>query len=170
MAIPFIFTAVSYNGSIFSDGGIVDNYPIEQSKNINETIGIYLDGIKIYKHINNLEEFTLSIFFCLSMTTRYLAKKYKENTVYIPTSNISIVNFAMTKLEKLALFKLGYDYCKKHVDNFKLLIDNEQSKQENKKEKEEIKKYINKQIEEENNKKNNEKNNNEKIIMKKMMI
>lgn len=150
MAIPFIFTAVSYNGSIFSDGGLVDNYPIEQSENLSETIGIYLDGIKIYKHINNLEEFTLSIFFCLLMTTGNLEKKYNENSVYIPSSDIGVVNFSMSKLERLTLFKLGYDYCKKHVDNFKLLIDKEQSKQEDNDEKEEIKKYINKQIEEQN--------------------
>lgn len=142
IAIPFIFTSVLYDGKIFSDGGLVDHYPIEQSENIDETIGVYLDGIKICDNINNLEEFTLSVFLCFLKTTENISKKYNKNTIYIPSNNISNVNFTMTNTEKLSSFVLGQKYCKKYINDSKLLIDNTQDNEDNN----EINKYITKQI------------------------
>ena len=153
MAIPYIFTSVSYNDLLFTDGGLVDNYPIEQTDNINTTIGIYLNGTKKYTKINNLEEFTLSIFSCLLITSGKNASKYKENTINIPTNDIGVINFNMSKMERIVLFKIGHEHSKNYTNKFKLLIDKEHDEHE------EINKYINKQIEndissDENNKTN----------------
>ena len=140
IAIPFIFTSVLYNGLLFTDGGLMDNYPIEQTKNMNNTIGIYIDSNKNYCKIDNLEEFTLSVLNCLFISNIDYNKKYNKNTIYIPADNLSSINFSMSELDKQKLFNLGYDYSKKFINNQNILIDDDINDKEDL---EEIQKYIN---------------------------
>jgi NTE family protein len=124
ISVPFIFTAVKYNNNLFVDGGLINNYPIDKSQNIETTIGIFLNNTINYIQINNLEEYIFSLFSCLLSRADHNAIKYKKNTININNVNINFTNFNLTQKEKKKLFQIGYISTNKYFINKEIKKNN----------------------------------------------
>ena len=117
MSIPYIYTSSLYNNLVYTDGGVIDNYPFEQSPNADETIGIYLDDTSCFENIDDLKTFTHALFLSLLQNSHNDTKKYIKNTIYINTNNCGSVDFNMTDEIKHNFFNLGYESAKKYMDD-----------------------------------------------------
>lgn len=120
MSIPFIFTNVEYKNKLFVDGGLINNYPIKKTKNMERTIGIYLDNTSKYDNINNFESYIISIFNCLFKPLN--KKKYRYNTIFVNIEKSNMINFELTNTDKKNMFLKGYEYAEKFIKSFKLVI------------------------------------------------
>lgn len=119
ISIPFVFTMTEFEGDIFIDGGLIDNYPIGLFKdNLDKVLGFKLvnhgelESHEIDHHINDIESYMYHVLTCYVVqkekhTSR--TNEYKNCTVYIHTENITqSVNFALTAQEKHKLIEIGY--------------------------------------------------------------
>lgn len=120
IAIPFIFTNVQYKNKLFVDSALINSFPIKMTKNMDRTIGIYLDSNCNYDNINNIESYIMSIFNCLFKPIN--KKKYKYNTIIINMNKLNVINFELTNIEKKKMFIRGYNHAEKFIKSFKLII------------------------------------------------
>lgn len=118
ISIPFIFTNVKYKNKIFVDGGIINNYPINKTKDMESTIGINLDSSCKYDNINNIEEYIMSIFNCLFSQKN----KYKNNTIFIKMDKSNMVNFELNNNDKYNMYIKGYKSAEIFIKSFKIII------------------------------------------------
>lgn len=120
ISIPFIFTTNEYEGDLYIDGGIIDNYPIKIfEKNLNKVLGFKLvshgemDTHLVNERIDDIESFIFHVLSCYVVqkekdTTRN--EEFKKCTVYIHTENITqSINFGLTPDEKHKLITIGYN-------------------------------------------------------------
>lgn len=121
--IPGVFEKISYNGHLFIDGGIVDNFPISC---FDEEIarGEQILGLSAHTEIgpNLTLDFKMYMYLALSFTTRELEqstieryKKYLNVKIYSLTvpHDFDSFNFNMSTDEKNKLYMSGY----KHIEN-----------------------------------------------------
>lgn len=128
-SIPFIFCAEKYNGNVYVDGGILNNYPIK----LYEDVGFEnILGVKLitkgelsteyneYNEINSLETYMTHIFGCISANKERdttLTYKHLEHTICINAYEITEpVNFSLTKSEKLGLIQMGYNSARMYFE------------------------------------------------------
>lgn len=104
ISIPFIFHPFEFEGDLYVDGGVMNNFGIEYC-NLNTTLGICLDYTLMTKCENILEYFLgyLSIFN--KITT---IKKNHENIIIIKKELCGLANFNPDKNKKSELLKEGY--------------------------------------------------------------
>lgn len=125
ISVPFLFTINEYEGDIYVDGGLIDNYPVRVFKDdLSHFLGFKLinhgemDAHDVDERIDDIESYIYHILSCYVVqkekhTTR--SEEYKHCTVYIHTEDITqSVNFSLTAEEKNKLIEIGY----KSVDNF----------------------------------------------------
>lgn len=127
VSIPFIFTNVEYKNKLYVDGGLMNNYPINFSKNIEKTIGINLDSSCKYENINNIEQYIMSIFNCLFQKKN----KYKNNTINIKMEKSNMVNFDLSNLDKYNMFVKGFKCAENFIKSFKIIIYKKKSSHNN---------------------------------------
>jgi len=126
-AIPFIFEPIEYNGSIYCDGGIINNYPLENC--INDTKcdkseilsikGIYGNDVKSddlkdkITSDSSVTEYILSMMhFCIS-STHVKYDTQVPNTLLMYTDGMSFDNMykSLTNEEfRIQLMNDGYIY------------------------------------------------------------
>lgn len=120
ISIPFIFTMEKYEGDIYVDGAMIDNYPINLfQNNLDNVLGFKLinlgemDTHLVDERIDDIESYIYHILSCYVVqkekhTTRN--DDFKKCTIYIHIENVTqSVNFALTPVEKNKLIRIGYD-------------------------------------------------------------
>ena len=121
ISIPFLFTAIEFEGDIYVDGGLTDNYPISLFKdNLDKVLGFKLvnhgelESHKIDHNIDGLEQFIYHILSCYVVQKEKHTSRihdFKSCTVYIDTENITqSINFSLTAQDKHKLIEIGYKY------------------------------------------------------------
>jgi NTE family protein len=133
-SIPFVFCAEKYNGCIYVDGGILNNYPIEMySDNLDNVLGCKLmtrgeiEGDTNIESIDSLDSYisqVMGCFFAYKERHTTLAYRYLQHTICIDAFKItSPVNFELTDDEKIRLIEMGYkstfDYFKNYEQTSK---------------------------------------------------
>jgi NTE family protein len=121
ISIPFVFTTNEYEGDLYVDGGLIDNYPIGLFNNsLDKVLGFKLvnhgelESHDIDHPIDDIESFIYHILTCYVVqkekhTSR--REEFKKCTVYIHTENITqSVNFGLTAQEKHKLIEIGYRF------------------------------------------------------------
>jgi predicted acylesterase/phospholipase RssA len=114
ISIPFIFTAERYNGQVYVDGGVLNNYPIEHVMDDIETVlGFRLMSYECpgKKAIENFEGF-VSNLVASSLYQREkirLEENLQMKTIYIYTNVANSMNFQISAKEKEELMKVGYE-------------------------------------------------------------
>ena len=114
-SVPLIFTPVTYNNSLYIDGGLVNNFPINYCPK-DSTIGIYLRTCPL--EINSVQTFILGVINLAvnTITEKNLNLEYK-NIIKIISPNADISKFDLTNEYTKELIDLGYktteDYLKK---------------------------------------------------------
>ena len=80
--LPFMMTRqVDLNNhDCYVDGGIMDNFPIQECPDDESTLGICFIGQEHHDHkIENLEDYGYNMFCCMfSQTTKYKLKQIKK--------------------------------------------------------------------------------------------
>lgn len=107
---PFMFTAKSY----YSDGGILDNYPIKKLSEyiqLDQIIGFNFKSDKSEKQTierpANVIEFGTSILSGLRKKANNLTDKELSRTILIRTGTYKSMNLTITDEDKKALFNYG---------------------------------------------------------------
>jgi NTE family protein len=125
ISVPFLFTINKFEGDIYIDGGLIDNYPIRVfDGNLDNFLGFKLinhgemDSHDVDERIDNIESYIYHILSCYMVQKEKhttITEEFKNCTVYIHTENITqSVNFSLTASEKHKLIEIGY----KSIDNF----------------------------------------------------
>ena len=82
---PYMFTPVTFNGDLYVDGGVLNNYPINYFvHDLDRTIGISNETTEIKEKIelDDILSYTLSIINCMSIDKqRDVTNMYRNNTV-----------------------------------------------------------------------------------------
>ena len=121
-AFPFVFTPMEINGSLYSDGGIINNFPVEPIiETCQSILGVYVNPVRpIDKKELNSSVRVLERAFYLSVS-QIPYQKFKKCDFVIEPSKLSEYNiFDRRNIE--AIFELGYkegvairDEIKKHL-------------------------------------------------------
>ncbi len=108
--IPLIFQPVAYNDTLYVDGGVINNFPIEPLKaQCDIIIGSYVNSIKKEVdeiHMNNI----VDRCFHLAMKSS-VQNKINGCNLYIEPPNMS--QFSLFNLRRAdEIFHYGYDYAR----------------------------------------------------------
>ncbi|MDW3197499.1 MAG: patatin-like phospholipase family protein [Cytophagales bacterium] len=109
-SIPFLFKPMHINGSIYSDGGIIDNLPITPlQKTCNRIIAVNISPIEEKEKLNSI--FTIAVrTFEITVNARAVANKHKCSLFIEPEG---IGNYDLFDIKKAdELFNLGYEHTK----------------------------------------------------------
>lgn len=144
-SIPYYFTPVKWNGCLYVDGALIDNFPIKNF-NLDETIGMYIKKQDPYPtDITDLLNYTISILgTLLKVSENDLLSKYANNAVVIENEE-SILDFKLSKEKRQKIFSMAYSATEEFI--LKLLE----------------KERLRKQIEEKENKDTDEYSNEERV-------
>ena len=121
MAIPFIFESVKFNGDIFVDGGLLNNYPIwifgRDNPNVLGLKLSQIDLISIDRPIKSFYDYSLQILnsMFLEMEKTKIDDCYWDKTIIINTLGISSSDFNINIKQKQELIKSGYECISKKL-------------------------------------------------------
>ena len=113
ISIPFIFHPFKFEGDLYVDGSVMNNFGIEYC-DLKTTIGICLDYTLTTKCENILEYF-LGYFSIFNKITTL--KKQHENIIVIKKKVEGLSNFNPDKEKKFELLKEGYIKTKEICQN-----------------------------------------------------
>lgn len=119
-ALPFIFAPIKYKDKLYTDGGCMDNYPIRLFDNeLNTTIGVHVrPSITRRKSLDNVEDFTFSLFQCLSEGINCtLLKGYEDYSIDVPLPDVAITTENVTADMKTSMYNDGYNAAKLFFEN-----------------------------------------------------
>lgn len=103
ISLPFIFTPVKMNDSLYIDGGCSNNFPINIFKKQEKVLGIYIDNDN--NEIKSFEDYCFDIINTLT-TTNLITE---NNNIVKLIININITKFDITFKQKKQLYILGYE-------------------------------------------------------------
>jgi NTE family protein len=123
ISIPFIFRPYQYDGKLWVDGGVMNNFPIDLfNDRLNDVIGIYIDDV--YESIEGIEEiqdYFIRVFRCVFRGLNYnKIELFKKYFIHIKTQGDHSTNWEITQQDKKMLYDEGYkqtlDYIKKYFN------------------------------------------------------
>lgn len=127
MSIPLLFTACHYNGKVFVDGGILDNFPISSFNSDDKTVLGFKISCEISQQfsqdssedltfsINNIQDFIYNNVYCILNEIEYhKCYSHKKQTIELPVSDsISPIDLGMSVEDKQKLIDLGFSIVSK---------------------------------------------------------
>ena len=118
--IPSIFEPVYLNGKVLIDGGVTNNYPIDEllNKNVNYVIGVDVqDSLKTRKNLKSVSDVMLQVS---NMNThKQMESKRAKTNIYIKPN---ITNYTILSFDKSdEIFKEGYSAALQQLKKLKLL-------------------------------------------------
>jgi len=119
MSIPFFYVPVLYDGDLYVDGGVYQNYPINvfnvNGKSNPKAIGVLLVSDQEIKQeeldTGNIAKFGMAIVNGMlnQLSMKHISSQYWNQTIRVNTFDISATNFSITDEQKDLLVKSGYD-------------------------------------------------------------
>ena len=107
ISIPIIFTPVIYNNSLYVDGALVNNFPINYCPK-DKTFGIYVKNCNNNFEINSMQSF---IIMCLNITSDTIIEKNLnsecKNIIKIINPKPELPHFELTSEYKKSLIDIG---------------------------------------------------------------
>jgi NTE family protein len=114
-AIPFIFCPVKYKDKYYIDGGCSDDYPIMLYQDqLSEVLGIHLKN-QYQTEVKTFEDVVIGCMYCILNASNKEAELFKNNTIEIEISKLSI-NLNISPEMKKELFQKGYECAKKRFE------------------------------------------------------
>lgn len=104
MAIPTVFTPVAINDTVYVDGGVVDNFPVDVARSMGADIVIGVDLIVNKDHEAMTNSAIDLLMNCVDLYSRHrLEKNRKDADIYIPidVTGYSAASFAPQQLDTL---------------------------------------------------------------------
>ena len=123
--LPLVFPNYNYDGKIYLDGGICDNFPIDVGESVGEKVlGIMVDSKRETTDVSKEEtilDFLLDLLFVPSEL--YLERKIQNvspNSVIVRLHcELSFLNFDLSHKVILDLFSQGYDQMRQTENKLK---------------------------------------------------
>lgn len=120
ISIPFIFRPYQYDGKLWVDGGVMNNFPIDLfNDRLSDVIGIYMDDV--YDNIDEIEEiqdYFIRVFKCVFRGLNYnKIELFKKYFVHIKTKGNHSTNWEITQQDKKMLYDEGYKQTLDYVEN-----------------------------------------------------
>lgn len=119
ISIPIFYTAPKYKNKIYTDGGILNNYPI----NLFDPNDPYVIGFNIkqkqleHYDVETFESFILNSIYCvIQELDNYKTSNHKLQTVYLD-SGISIIDFDISLENKKKLYRIGLESTKEYLNS-----------------------------------------------------
>lgn len=107
-AFPFVFTPIKLDGSLYSDGGIINNFPVEPIEaTCKYVLGVYVNPVRPVgiKELNSSVKVLERAFYLSTSQIPY--SKFKKCDFVIEPSDLANYNiFDRRNVEKI--FELGY--------------------------------------------------------------
>lgn len=131
MSIPLFFKAVIWNGDVYVDGGLLNNYPIwyfEEKEDSSKTVGFKLMSMDerienndiVYDRTNiaNIKDYIECLVNCTTgqIEKGYIRKDYWQRSVVINTGKIETTDFSISKEDKSYLINQGYEATKQYFE------------------------------------------------------
>jgi NTE family protein len=119
-SIPFVFSCVKYNGDVYVDGCMIDNYPIFLNDDvIDDTIGIRLySEMEQDNKIDSFPDYIGSIIKLLLYNNDY--SNYEDNTINIMVPSNLALDFTLSKEDKTSIIQLGIDAAREFNEKKKI--------------------------------------------------
>lgn len=121
-SIPIIFNNCIYNNYLYTDGGVVNNFPINKIPALSTSIGIYTvtesKSNEQHMYVNTFHKL-IHILFNLIQTNTELRLQNIENKhkiIKLTKKDINISFFMKNKYNKLESFCNGYNQCKQNIE------------------------------------------------------
>jgi predicted acylesterase/phospholipase RssA len=97
MCLPPLFSPVDYNGSVYVDGGIMQNFPVSSFEDPEHTIGFNVKW-GLANNLDGFESYFSRLTYCtLTATEKFqldaLPKAYKDKIIEINCGNVSTLNW-----------------------------------------------------------------------------
>ncbi len=128
VSMPGLFTPLEIDNSLIVDGDLIKSTPLwrvtNSIKNINERIMEFrLEDNETQKEITNSIEYINRVYNAIcGFATDYIIDLYNEKDKFdyikINTSDISVVDFLISKEKKKELFDIGYEATSKYFREF----------------------------------------------------
>jgi NTE family protein len=111
MSIPGYFIPKVIENNMYSDGGIINNFPLDvlKYKDIHTTLGFtFSEDHTNINTINNVVEFFSQIYACTYLNRKQqILTRYKENIIIIACGDYPLWNFHAPKEDRLELIAIG---------------------------------------------------------------
>jgi NTE family protein len=119
ISIPIIFKPCEYDGKIWIDGGVMNNYPIELfNDRLNDVIGIYLDDEhEKYDNFEDVQSYIYKVVKCILRGMNHSKVSiFKSNTIHIKTKSPTF-GFEYSKDDLTNFYLIGYNTVKEQYSN-----------------------------------------------------
>ena len=128
-SFPGVFTPMKIDGILYSDGGMVNNFPIDLIHNkVDVSVGINLSTFESVDE-NNLSSMfdILNRSYDIIRNTNLRTKNAIADINFVPTMGLNLGTFDTDPKKLNEIFEIGYDYTqnyfKKNPDKLSLLIN-----------------------------------------------
>ena len=121
MSIPFVFNYVKYNECVYSDGCIIDNFPIHLFSNILEnTLGLEIvTNLTKQQPDFSIQKYVQSILNCVSIQKKhYISDMYSRHTLTTFCDFLQDIDFSMSTSDKLKCIDLGYSHTLSFIHTY----------------------------------------------------
>ena len=123
-AFPFVFAPVEIGDTMYCDGGVINNFPVELvTPNCEYTLGIYVSPLRKISR-DDLKQTHSVLDRVYRISNRYSSlEKIKDCSLVIhPHELEDYGTFTLTKIEEI--YELGYRYGKAIIPELQELLDN----------------------------------------------
>lgn len=115
-SIPIVFKPYKMDNKLYVDGGVLDNFSVNLcDKNF---IGFYIVNFNNFEEIKSIDEFLYSIITAMLNhlnNSKYIEKK--ENIICMDLSNITSIDFELSKKSKIKMIEKCYNITKEFFMN-----------------------------------------------------
>ena len=122
-AFPFVFTPVAMNGTLYCDGGVINNFPVELvTPRCEHTLGIYVSPLRNIQK-EDLKQTHMVLDRVYRISNRYSSiEKLKDCTWNIyPRELENYGTFTMSKMQEI--YDLGYRYAMSIIPEIQQILE-----------------------------------------------
>lgn len=124
ISVPGMFKPVKLNDMVLVDGGLSDNMPVEEARNMGADIVIGVDVCTFYKKQNNLKTMVDIVISASNILVANLVKTKKDKgDVYIKIDQPNVSFNGYTYKDALKSIELGRKYALEFLPQIKELIN-----------------------------------------------
>lgn len=121
ISIPFIFRPYQWDGKLWVDGGVINNFPIDLfNDKLDDVIGIYMDDIyDVIDEIDEIQDYFIRVFKCVVRGLNYnKIELFKKYFVHIKSSGNHSTNWEISQTEKKNLYNEGYNQTLLYINKY----------------------------------------------------
>jgi hypothetical protein len=121
MSFPFIFPPVVYKDFHFIDGGVIDNFPLDQVSEKALGLKVNFSPIDGLNSTKSPISYIGKLFELISQRIKSLNPGTTKKIVNIKCDDFGLIDFEMSMDDKITLYKRGYNSMSSFLDLCELI-------------------------------------------------